>query len=187
MISTAFFGFVQGVGSRRGGSTAGGTGGYIGNSLAILIQRTTNELGEPTATGFTVYGTDFVNLNSSVNYTAGGWPAYIYGAIVQTFLYGFTPVARSDFMGFRIGNPSSSDIVNGKVEPQFIYYKTPNLKAIDNILSYKTSSLSEGSEISVELYPGETRNYIALGQGSGLHPDGRGEFGANFSIAMLWQ
>lgn len=181
-----FFGFVQGSGARV--SPSNYYGNYESATLAILIQRTTDAAGYPTPEGFTVFGSSAPNFNSGGGPTdTNGYPNNAPASFVQSFVYESKVMSvKSDLMAPRLGG-AVSDVVGTIVEPQYIYSKTPFIKTVDNLLTYKHTTMAPGTEFNIEMYPGQQRTMVTLGQGSGLIPDGRIGIAAHYTLAMLWQ
>lgn len=174
-----FFGLMFACNHR--GWTSETSAWFNGASLSIFLQRTLDDSGVPTGDGFTVYVPRTAASNSRWPLTIGPSTAhnvtcgYSYSSnTIQTTFYSSPRPAGLD------GAPISGRI---QIGPAYSYVDA-SLKFNPNLVTYRTADMTEGSQFEVEVAPGDFRNFIALGPGTGQCPD---QFGPQNSFAMLYE
>lgn len=173
-----FLGFVYGAGSRNK-PFAGTYGDYYGSSLTLFVQRTTASNGAPNGDGLAVYGPSMPMIGSPNLWTAGVIPP-AYSQYITTG----GAAAASTSMAVRVG-ADETPTIGGQINAQEVYYGTPAIKAFPWLFTYVASGLPAGSEFSVEVFPGSTHNFVALGNETGIGLDV--VIGQRGAIAMLFE
>ena len=154
---------------------------YNAATLAVFVQRSLDDSGVPNADGFTVYMPAGITgssrwpsnfqANSTLNSTIGY--SYANNAIVTT-LHG--QVRPSGIDGGPVGG-------NVQVGPCYTYCDS-QLKFNPNLVTVRSLDLGEGAQFQIEVAPGDVRNFIMLGPGTGMNPD---TLGNQNSFAMLYE
>lgn len=164
--------------------------GYNGSSLTLIIQRSLDPvLGTPTNEGFTVY-TPLHNSNQgNVWNRFGAWSnAPQTNSQSKTRTYSFAYGETSSRMSLDV-NPRpgglDADPESGRVQvgPCYTYVKR-RLQYNPNLVTHRSIDLGEGTQFQLETQHGVLTNYIALGPGAGIFPDG---YGQNNGYAMLFE
>lgn len=174
-----FFGLVFYCNGR--GKFGNATYQYNASSLSVFVQRTLDESGAPSNEGFTIYTTNSVTGSSrwpssfSANNTLNSTVGFSYGNnVIHKTLYGQVRPGGID------AAPDSGEV---QVGPCYSY-SDAKLKFNPNLVTYRSLDLTEGTQFLVEVAPGDVRNFIALGPGTGMNPDVHGN---QNSFAMLFE
>lgn len=169
-----FFGFVYGAGSRNKPKIVN-NGYYIGCTLAIFIQRSLDEFGDPDARGISVYGINLYNQNSSIN-----WPNYTYSPGGNSIMQSITDQVKTfSDMAPTIG-PAGSRAFGGEVSLQPIYSSNPYVQIWPSILTYWNADIPQSTIIDVN-----GTNFMTLGNEMGFITDIKNQW--NNALAMIWE
>lgn len=173
-----FFGMVFYCNGR--GAATSSIVAYNASSLTFMVQRTLDSAGAVTNQGFTVYTTFSTN--------GGRWPATPTGGTGLNYTIGYSYTSNAiQATAYGQARPGGIDgaPVGGKIQVGPCYtYSNADLRFNPNMVTYRSQDLNEGAEFQVEVAPGDVRNFIALGPGSGLSPD---TLGNQNSFAMLFE
>ena len=173
-----FLGFVYGAGSRNK-PFPNDAGSYYGSSLTLFVQRTTASNGTPNGDGLAIYSPSMPSSNASTLWAAGVIPP-AYSQYITTG----GAAAESIHMAVRVG-ANEAPTIGGQINAQEVYYGAPAIKAFPWLFTYVASGLPAGSEFSVEVFPGSTHNFVALGNETGIGVDAI--IGQRGAIAMLFE
>ena len=158
-----FFGIVYGAGTRRA------THGYIGSTFSLFVQRTTDGNGNPTSDGLALYYNG-LSSQSGTAISGGIWANANLLAAFSEFLPSHGN-SRSRAYATRIPAAAEVKSANGELLLEPIYYSAPALKQFPYLFSYNYAALAEGSEIALEIGPGQALNFIALGRETSMSID----------------
>lgn len=175
-----FYGFVF-YANGRGANWYHISSPYNAASFALFIQRSLNDAGEVTNDGFSTYMPRSVSSGSR-------WPTYqqdnsIYN-LSHNFVYDSNTVYDSHTTSVRLGGSHAPPVSDGVQLNNGNTALRGRLRTNPNLIVYRSADLPEGQEFEVEVAPGDVRNFIALGPGTGMNPD---VFGNNNSFAMLFE
>lgn len=178
-----FFGIVYGAGSANKPFQYA-EGGYYGSRLSLFVQRSIDEDGTPNGGGVMVYGPNVSGSQPSDSFWASG--------ILQVSLASYTPVSgatiTSTLAAQRIGGNSYA-VIGGEVQMQEIFALTPKPVAFPYIVSYaaevSSPSIPQWTEFGLEVFPGTTANFVALGIETSLSIDPY--VGHRAGVAMLFE
>lgn len=174
-----FFGCVYGAGSRNK-PFADNAGSYYGATLTLLVQRSTDAAGQPTAAGVSLY-TPYLESSNSSNLWASGVLPPAMGQYIDAAT-GALP-ARND-LAVRLGGNSNS-VIGGEIQTQQIFSTTPRLKPWPSIVSYNVDDVPAGTEFMLEVFPGAPQNFVALGNETSIGIDAL--IGQRGAVAMLFE
>lgn len=150
-------------------------------SLSVFLQRTLDDSGVPTGDGFTVYVPRTVASDSR-------WPLTMVSSIAHNITCGYSyslNAIQSTFYSSPRPAGLDGEPISGRIQIGPTYsYVDASLKFNPNLVTYRTADITEGSQFEVEVAPGDFRNFIALGPGTGQCPD---QFGPQNSFAMLYE
>ena len=173
-----FLGFVYGAGSRNK-PFSHTTGSYYGSSLALFVQRTTASNGVPNGDGLAIYSPSMTASSATPLWSDGVIPpAY------SQYIAAGGAAAASTNMAIRVG-AGEAPTIGGQINAQEVYYAAPAIKAFPWLFTYVASGLPAGSEFSVEVFPGSTHNFVALGNETSIGVDSI--IGQRGAIAMLFE
>lgn len=154
---------------------------FNGSSLSIFLQRTLDDSGVPTGEGFTVYAPRTVAQQSR-------WPNYMISTTAHNLTCGYSyssNAIQSTFYSSPRPAGLDGEPISGQIQIGPAYsYVDASLKFNPNLVTYRSADITEGSQFEVEVAPGDFRNFIALGPGTGQCPD---QFGPQNSFAMLYE
>lgn len=174
-----FFGLMFACNQRGWGSN--GDSRYNASSLSIFLQRTLDDSGAPTGEGFTVYVPRTVASNSR-------WPLTMVSSTAHNITCGYSyssNTIQSTFYSSPRPAGLDGEPISGRIQIGPTYsYVDASPKFNPNLVTYRTADITEGSQFEVEVAPGDFRNFIALGPGTGQCPD---QFGPQNSFAMLYE
>lgn len=150
-------------------------------SLSVILQRTLDDSGVPTGDGFTVYVPRTVASDSR-------WPLTMVSSTAHNITCGYSyssNTIQSTFYSSPRPAGLNGEPISGRIQIGPTYsYVDASLKFNPNLVTYRTADITEGSQFEVEVAPGDFRNFIALGPGTGQCPD---QFGPQNSFAMLYE
>lgn len=160
-----FFGITYGAGSRNK-PFANVAGSYYGASMSCFIQRTLDELGQPTAQGLMCYGPALTNALV----TASLWEVGTLSAAVSGWIPNSgEPVVRRD-MAPRVGRQElASGVDSLLLEP--IYAPSNPPRPFPFLFSYYHTTIGEASEFEFSPLIGGPQNFIALGRETSIAVD----------------
>lgn len=174
-----FFGVVHGINSRCN-PVANSYGQAPGASAAILIQRSHDSSGSPTADGVHIVGPKRVTFDQDNATTLKSDPA-----IAQYINYGASSITTDNRnLALRQGGTANSTI-SGNIQTQRVWSLTPALKPWNCLVTYRPTDVTLGTEFSLETIPGTPMNFVALSSQNAMNADSISfEDGA---YAMLFQ
>ena len=175
-----FFGFVYGAGSRNK-PLASANGGAFQASFALFLQRTTNSAGVPTSEGFTVYG-------HSINTSLIGGTNVAASLEIPSVYFHVRTASNEVFTGVNGATrhfAAEAVPIGGVAQFHPVFTRTPQIKQIPTLLTYRTIDLAEGTQVQAEVIPGQIDNFITLGNEIEMVPDSL--TGSAGSFAMLYQ
>ena len=173
-----FLGFVYGAGSRNK-PLPHDIGSYYGSSLTLFVQRTTASNGTPNGDGLAIYSPSMPSSGASAL-----WEAQVIQPAYSQYITTGGAAAASTSMAVRVG-ANEAPTIGGQINAQEVHYATPAIKAFPWLFTYVASGLPAGSEFSVEVFPGSTHNFVALGNETGIGVDSI--IGQRGAIAMLFE
>lgn len=177
-----FLGVVYGAGSRnKPFNDASGTSGYYGASLSLFVQRSVDAFGAPTAEGVMLYAPRLINVNSVNSLWSSGILPPAMSQYVSV-MEGAMPINTNTAL--RI-NGNDLSVIDGEVQTQQVFCATPTLKPFPWVVSYNPNDIPEGLEFGLEVFPGTTSNFVALGRETNMSVDQL--LGQRAGLAMLFE
>lgn len=162
--AAGFFGFFYGVGSRNVPFSGSG-GQYIGCTLGIMIQRTTDDNGVATGEGASILHQQNIATNVADPRSEA--------TFVNHLLYirsASNDVMRSRRAAYR-NFANLATPIDGVPQLHPVFTCTPRIRQLTGVLSYRSTDIGRGIEFQAEIIPGQVRNYIALSSDNFLYPD----------------
>lgn len=161
-----FLGIVYGAGSRNK-PWANNAGSYYGSSLSLFVQRDLTSSGIPTSEGVAVICPDLQGDGTANLWTSGILPRSLSQFITADGAS--QPLAN---MALRVGG-TNFGIFNGKINIQQAYYTHPTegFKPFPFIVTYVNENVIEGTEFELEVFPGTSTTFVALGNETSLSAD----------------
>lgn len=173
-----FLGFVYGAGSRNK-PMANPSGGYHGATLTLFVQRSTLADGTPTDEGVAIYSPSLPSIG-----TSNLWEAGILPPAISQYVAEDGEGTASTSLAVRLGGTQLAT-VDGAMQAQEVFYAAPDLRPFPWIFTYVTEGVPPGGEFAVEVFPGSTHNFVALGNETGIGVDAL--IGQRGAIAMLFE
>lgn len=178
-----FFGVVFAC-NGRGNFSVVQANPYNASTFVLMIQRSLDNSGNPSAEGFSVYAPEITSFLSS----ATRYPAY-QATKMTTKTRTFAATYSSDgTLSSRVINlkQGMQDVTpaSGKVQVSPCYIFCNGLRLNPNLVTHRSDDFSEGTQFEVETAPGVFTNFISLGPGTGMFPDLDGQLS---SYAMLFE
>ena len=194
-IDKGFLGLFYGVGSRNKPMNVTSVfRTYHGSTLSLLLQRTVDEYGNPTADGLMIYHPNITAEGASiVGYTVTSFNQDWFNAtnVLQPSLSQYIGsdnyISKSDTLAPFVGGVSAG-VVDGKVQFQNIFAATPKPIPFPWVLMYAhpidNPVIPTGNTFEIDINGG-THTFIAVGNETNLSCDY--VTGHRMGIAMLFE
>lgn len=165
-----FFGVVYGAGSRGSWGGSPPNPAYRAATFSVFLQRSLSAEGAPTGDGLAIY-LNGLDVAAGVSVTGGTWTGANLPAAYSQYLPGHSNSISRGY-AVRINAPASVKSANGELLFEPIYYSAPALKQFPYIYSYNYEALADGSQLALDVGPGQLLNFIALGRETSMSIDG---------------
>lgn len=161
-----FLGIVYGAGSRNK-PWPHSAGSYYGATLALFVQRDLTPSGAPTPEGVAVMYPDLQSQSTADLWTTGVLRRSLSQFITADEAY--PPLAD---MALRVGGIDFG-VFNGNINTQQAYYTHPTegFKPFPFIVTYVNEDIIAGTEFELEVFPGTSTTFVALGNETSLSAD----------------
>lgn len=174
-----FLGICYGAGSRN--KPGFHEGGYYGSTLTLFVARTVDVSGMPTTDGVLVYSPGLDTMSVEPNRWTNGQIEPAYSQYVASS-GGAQP--RSRDCAIRL-NRNLNTLIEGEIQTQQVFAAAPKLIPLPWVVSYNHLDIPDGSEFSLEVFPGSPQNFVALGRETSMSVDAF--VGQNAGLAMLFE
>lgn len=153
-----------------------------GAVAAFFIGRTSDEYGQPTADGIFSLGPNLIKAASGsyINHWGNGNYQPAKGQYRSTDgSYSIT----SDAWATRVGGIGGTRI-DDQIQVQKVFYQDPQIKVFPWLITYNITDIPDGVEFDVEVFPGVTHRFVALGNQTSLGVDSK--IGNQAAFAMVF-
>lgn len=161
-----FFGVTNGAGAYHTEYYADITRGGV---ATFFVGREPDAAGAPTANGIVVYAPllDVAAAGGAVNVWGQG---NYQPALAQYMSADGTVKLSSRLWASRVGGVESTRVAD-VIQVQKVFFRNPEIKVFPWLVTYNPGDIPDGTEFDVEVFPGTTHRFVALGNKNSAAPD----------------
>lgn len=175
-----FFGLCNGADSYY--TTNSSNSDMRGAVATFFIGRTSDEHGQPTADGIFSLGPNLI-ADSSLSYINLWGIGNYQPAKGQYQSTDGSYSTTSDAWAPRVGGIGETR-TGGQIQVQKVFYQDPQIKVFPWLVTYSNLDIPDGVEFDVEVFPGVTHRFVALGNRTSLGVDSK--TGNKAAFAMVF-